>query len=79
MRRSSADQPADQTQPDPDVGTGRRDQQEHDQTPHWELDVSPSGVLTATLTGTCPPLKVSASDLKSLRKKVRETVMRGML
>jgi hypothetical protein len=46
---------------------------------YWELEISESGVMTATLVGTTPPLKVSASDLESLRKKIKELIMRALL
>jgi hypothetical protein len=47
--------------------------------PYWEVTVGKGGVLTATLTETQPALTVSAPDLASLQKSIRQLVMRGML
>jgi hypothetical protein len=47
--------------------------------PHWEVQTDPLGGVTAVLTGTYPPLTVTADDIEDLRKKVRIVVMRGML
>jgi hypothetical protein len=58
-------------------GTGH--QPGADQAPHWEPGVNEKGELTATLVGFGKPLVVSAPDLETLRKKVKETIMRGML
>src|SRR5580658_4072931 len=47
--------------------------------PRWDLRVEPDGRLTAVLTGTNPPLTVSADDLISLRKQIKIIVMRALL
>jgi hypothetical protein len=49
------------------------------QGPHWEMRVEDDGTLTAILAGTYPPLTVTGTDLKTLRKNVKAIVMRGML
>jgi hypothetical protein len=45
--------------------------------PHWELRASAPGTLTAVLTGFA--ITVTAPDEATLRKRIRETIMRGML
>jgi hypothetical protein len=47
--------------------------------PHWEVRTGRSGDLVATLTGTYPPLTVTAPDEESLNKKIKIVIMRGML
>jgi hypothetical protein len=47
--------------------------------PHWHLQISESGELIATLTEIRPPLTVTAPDLATLRKRIKERLMRGML
>ncbi len=47
--------------------------------PHWEVRADKSGDLVATLTGTYPPLTVTAPDEESLSKKIKILIMRGML
>jgi hypothetical protein len=59
--------PAPQDAPEPDGG------------PHWELRTDKWGNLVATLTGTYPPLSVTAPDLEALRKQIRTIITRAML
>ena len=47
--------------------------------PHWELATDETGNLVATLTGSYPPLTVTAPNLKTLRKQIRVTIIRAML
>jgi hypothetical protein len=47
--------------------------------PHWELRAEADGRLTAILIGMAPPIKVTADDLPSLRKKIRTLILRALL
>jgi hypothetical protein len=62
-----------------DIDPGRRNSEPADYPPHWELQTDESGSLVATLTGTYPPLTVTAPDLPTLRKLIKIRIMRGML
>jgi hypothetical protein len=45
--------------------------------PHWEIRTDHSGSLTAVLTGFA--ITVTAPDEATLRKRISDTIMRGML
>jgi hypothetical protein len=47
--------------------------------PHWQVRADRPGNLVATLTGTYPPLTVTAPDEESLNKKIKTLIMRAML
>ena len=47
--------------------------------PHWEVQTDESGSLTATLVGLHPPIMVSAPDLDSLRKQIRNLMFKAMM
>ena len=49
------------------------------ESPYWQMTVGIDGVLTATLTGTHPPLTVSAHDLSTLRKRIKNLIFRALL
>jgi hypothetical protein len=53
--------------------------QDQDRPPRWELATDKDGNLVATLTGTHPPLTVTAPDLTTLRKQIKAVIMRAML
>ena len=47
--------------------------------PRWHLCVEEDGQLTAVLTGSLPWITVSGDSLASLRRQMRNAVLRGLL
>jgi hypothetical protein len=60
------------------AGSGEADG-EDEGTVRWVIGRNQSGGLTATLSGFEPPNMISASDLPALRKRIAETILRGLL
>jgi hypothetical protein len=48
-------------------------------TPRWHLCAEEDGQLTAVLTGSEPPVTVSGASLASLRRQIRNAMIRGLI
>ena len=48
-------------------------------TPRWHLCVEEDGQLTAVLAGSQPPVTVSGVSLASLRRQIRNAMLRGLI
>jgi hypothetical protein len=48
-------------------------------TPRWHLCVDEDGQLTAVLAGSDPPVTVSGASIASLRRQIRNAMLRGLI
>ena len=50
-----------------------------DGTPRWHLRVEEDGQLTAVLSGSQPPVRVSGASLANIHRQIRNAMLRGLI
>jgi hypothetical protein len=48
-------------------------------TPRWHLRVEEDGQLTAVLSGSQPPVRVSGASLANIHRQIRNAMLRGLI
>jgi hypothetical protein len=57
----------------------RADPEGREAGPHWQIRVCRTGSLTAALTGSEPPIIVTATDHASLRRQIQALICYALL